>query len=152
MHVVLYQPEIPPNVGNVARQCVGMDATLHIVGPHALDFSSSRVRRAGLDYWEHLRMHEHATPEDFEHWLAGRTPWLVTKFGDLRYDQPAYAADDVLLFGNELRGLPDAWHEHWPGQRVSVPILGQVRSYNLSNTVAMVLAAASLRAGRFGKM
>ena len=65
MHVVLYQPEIPPNVGNVARQCVGMDATLHIVGPHALDFSSSRVRRAGLDYWEHVDVQTYASWADF---------------------------------------------------------------------------------------
>ncbi|MFP4222800.1 MAG: tRNA (cytidine(34)-2'-O)-methyltransferase [Phycisphaeraceae bacterium] len=149
LHVALYQPTIPPNTGNVSRQCVGMGAVMHLIGPHALDLSSGAVRRAGLDHWNDLTLIEHETPEAFEKWLDGREPWLVTKFGELRYDQPAYRDGDVLVFGNELTGIPPAWHARWPDRRLRIPIRGPVRSYNLSNTVAMVLSQASLKSGLF---
>lgn len=149
IHVALYQPKIPPNTGAVARQCVGMDAALHLIGPVAFDLSEHRVKRAGLDYWPHLTLHVHESPEVFLEWLGEREPWLVSKHGAMRYDGPAYVDEDVLIFGCELTGLPAAWHERWPGRVVSIPMLGKVRSYNLSNAVAVVLAQANLRAGRF---
>lgn len=149
LHVALYQPKIPPNTGAVARQCVGMDAALHLIGPIAFDLSEQRVKRAGLDYWPSLKLKVHETPEAFLAWLGERQPWLVSKHGPLRYDEPAYADEDVLIFGCELTGLPESWHARWPKRVVSIPILGNVRSYNLSNAVAIVLAQASLRAGRF---
>lgn len=147
LHVALYQPKIPPNTGNIARQCVGMGARLHLVGPHALDLSAHAVKRAGLDYWPHLALTEHATPEAFLAWLdaEGRTPWLVTKHGETRFDRAPYAEGDVLLFGNEIDGLPQAWHDRWPTRRVSIPIVGNVRSYNLANSVAVVLSTAVVR-------
>ncbi|MEX0744978.1 MAG: tRNA (cytidine(34)-2'-O)-methyltransferase [Phycisphaeraceae bacterium] len=151
LHVALYQPMIPPNTGATARQCVGMHARLHLIGPHRLDLSDHAVKRAGLDYWPHLMLSEHATPEAFVDWLTreGKAPWLVTKFGPQRYDQAPYVDGDVLVFGNEKAGLPEAWHDRWPERRLRVPILGQVRSYNLSNTVAMVLSQASSTAGLY---
>lgn len=147
LHVALYQPEIPPNTGNIARQCVGMGARLHLIGPHTLDLSARAVKRAGLDYWPHVALTEHRTPDAFVEWLAaeGATPWLVTKHGNARFDAPSYADGDVLVFGNETRGLPADWHERWPDRRVSIPIVGPVRSYNLSNAVAIVLATAWAR-------
>lgn len=147
LHVVLYQPEIPPNTGNIARQCVGMNAHLHLVGPLAIDLSRKSVRRAGLDYWDHLSLFVHETPESFLHWLGARKPWLVTKLGSIRYDKPAYRDEAVLIFGNETSGLPEAWHAKWPDCLVRVPIMGKIRSYNLANTVSVVLAQASLHAG-----
>lgn len=168
-HVALYHPVIPQNTGNIARLCVGMNAHLHIIGPHAFDLSDRSVRRAGLDYWPHLTLTDHADEEAFLGWLAGGSgdssrvstlgtgdespeprggarpnpePWLITKHGPLRFDQAAYRDGDVLILGNENTGLPESWHERWPGRRVCVPMPGPVRSYNLGNTAAIVLAQA----------
>ena len=149
MHVALYQPQIPGNTGNIGRLCVGMDATLHIIGPCAFDFSEKALRRAGLDYWPHLRWHLYPGPAEFLAWLGAREPWLVTKFGQQRFDQAAYEPEAVLLLGNEVRGLPADWHERWPQRTVSIPILGPIRSYNLANAAAMVLAHAKLATGAF---
>lgn len=152
LHIAMYQPEIPPNVGNIARQCVGMGAMLHLIGPYAIDLSSKAVRRAGLDYWPHLKLQQHDTPDAFLQWLGDRQPWLVTKFGQLRYDQAAYESDDVLLFGNELRGLPDAWRERWAERCVFIPMTSNIRSYNVANTVSVLLMEASRRSGLMDQM
>lgn len=148
-HVALYQPEIPPNTGNISRQCVGMGAMLHLIGPVVFDMSDSAVKRAGLDHWPHLKLTVHDTPEAFLTWLGERRPWLVTKFGATRYDRAGYATGDVLLFGNETRGLPAEWRERWADRCVAIPILGPVRSYNLSNAVALVLAQAMSTSGGY---
>lgn len=103
------------------------------------------MRRAGLDYWLHLHLTEHATPEAFLEWLGERQPWLVTKRGEIRFDHAPYHDGDVLLFGNEVTGLPREWHERWAARRVVVPQPGPVRSYNLANCVAIVLATAAVR-------
>lgn len=151
LHVALYQPKIPPNTGNIARQCVGMDAVLHLIGPIEFDLSDHAVKRAGLDYWPHLELIQHLDPEAFVVWLDGRIPWLITKSGKTRYDQPEYKDGDIILFGNELAGLPQTWRQRWPDRGVFIPILGQVRSYNLSNAVAVVLAQACLSIGAYGQ-
>lgn len=147
LHVALYNPAIPQNTGNIGRLCVGMRAKLHLIGPLGFDLSEHALRRAGLDYWPNLDLAVYESPNDFLKWLGGREPWLVTKFGDQRFDKPAYADDDVLIFGNENTGIPDAWHNRWPGRRVNIPILGPVRSFNLANSVAIALAHASAKAG-----
>lgn len=149
LHVVLYHPAIPPNTGNIARQCVGMNAHLHLISPK-FEVSSNTVKRAGLDYWEHLTISQYTSDRAFLNWLGDREPWLITKFGQLRYDRPAYQNEDILIFGNENTGLPETWHRKWPKRAVFIPILGQVRSYNLANSVALVLAQASLKAGLYG--
>jgi tRNA (cytidine/uridine-2'-O-)-methyltransferase len=151
MHVALYQPQIPGNTGNIGRLCVGMDATLHVIGPCAFDFSEKALRRAGLDYWPNLRWHLYPGPPEFLAWLGTREPWLVTKFGTQRFDQAPYEPDAVLILGNEVRGLPTEWHERWPHRTVSIPILGPIRSYNLANAAAMVLAQARSRSSTFGE-
>ena len=149
IHVVLYQPEIPPNTGNIARQCVGMNAGLHIIGPIEMDLSSSAVKRAGLDYWDHLDLTLHKDPAAFLEWLGDRKPWLVSKHGQLRYDRADYMDGDVLIFGNEITGLPEEWLSQWKSRTVYVPMPGKIRSYNLANTAGIVLAHASLKAGIF---
>lgn len=149
LHVALYQPSIPPNTGNIGRQCVGMNARLHLIGPLKIDLSAQAVRRAGLDYWPRLDLQQHETPEAFLTWLGERRLWVVTRHGDVRYDQADFADEDILLFGNELTGLPDAWHDRWPDRRVFVPVMGDIRSYNLANTAAIVMAQACLRAGLY---
>ena len=149
MHLVLYQPQVPPNTGNIGRLCVGMNTHLHIIGPCAFDFSDKSLRRAGLDYWPNLTWTMHAAPEAFLAWLGGRQPYLVSKFGPLRFDQPAYVESDVIILGNEVRGLPQEWHERWRERALHIPILGPIRAYNLANAAAMVLSQARLRVGAF---
>lgn len=149
IHVALYQPAIPPNTGNIARQCVGMNAKLHVIGPIVFDISDHSAKRAGLDYWKDLNYQYHDSPEDFLNWLGSRAPWLITKFGPSRFDQPPYADEDILIFGNENTGLPEAWHKKWAQRRVYIPMPGKVRSYNLSNACAIVLAHAHAKAELF---
>ena len=149
LHVALYQPEIPPNTGNIARQCVGMNACLHIIGPINMDLSSSAVKRAGLDYWDQLDLTFHNQEDDFLTWLGGRKPWLVSKHGKLRYDCADYADGDILIFGNEITGLPGKWLSRWTSRTVFIPMSGNIRSYNLANTASVVLAHASLKSGMY---
>ncbi len=149
MHLALYQPQVPPNTGNIGRLCVGMRAHLHIIGPCAFDFSDKALRRAGLDYWPELQWTLYSGPDEFLAWLGEREPWLVTKFGSVRFDRAAYRADDVIIMGNEVRGLPEAWRARWPERCVHIPILGPIRAFNLANAAAMVLAHAQLATGAF---
>ncbi len=150
MHLCLYQPQIPGNTGTLGRMCVGLDAHLHLIGPCAFDLSERAVRRAGLDYWPHLHLTLHPTPEDFLVWLGRRVPVLVTKHGRLRYDRFAYQADSVIILGNEVRGLPEDWRQRWAESCVHIPILGPVRSFNLANAGSIVLCQAKLVSGAFG--
>jgi tRNA (cytidine/uridine-2'-O-)-methyltransferase len=149
LHVVLYQPEIPPNTGNIARQCVGMNAGLHIIGPINMDLSSSAVKRAGLDYWDQLDLTFHKQADDFLAWLGDRKPWLVSKHGILRFDYADYSDGDILIFGNEITGLPEQWLSRWISRAVYIPMSGNIRSYNLANTASIVLAHASLKSGMY---
>ncbi len=124
-----------------------MGCELHLIGPIGFDLSEKALRRAGLDYWPHLNWTLHQDDDAFLDWLGDRKPWLVSKFGAHRYDQVTYEKDDIILMGNEVTGLPDAWHERWPDQIISIPIKGAVRSYNLANATAIVLAHAQLSCG-----
>jgi tRNA (cytidine/uridine-2'-O-)-methyltransferase len=124
-----------------------MQAHLHLIGPCGFEITDTRVKRAGLDYWHHLRLTLHPTPEDFLLWLGERRPWLVTRFGNIRYDKPGYKTGDVLLMGSETTGLPESWLARWPDRQVYIPMGGPVRNFNLSNACAVVLAQACLNAG-----
>ncbi len=149
MHIALYQPQIPGNTGNIGRLCVGMHTTLHIIGPCAFDFSEKALRRAGLDYWPNLKWHLYDNPDAFLSWLGTRQPWLISKFGLQCYHKTTFQADDVIIMGNEVRGLPPEWHQRWPQRIIAIPILGPVRSYNLANATAMVLSYAQSQTGGF---
>lgn len=149
MHVALYQPQIPGNTGNIGRLCVGMGAELEVIGPCAFDFSEKALRRAGLDYWPNLQWRLHENPEAFLKWLGERRPWLVSKYGKVRFDRVPYATEDVIILGNEVRGLPREWHQRWADRTLHVPILGPIRSFNLANTAAMILSQAKLATGAF---
>ncbi|MDX1681645.1 MAG: tRNA (cytidine(34)-2'-O)-methyltransferase [Phycisphaeraceae bacterium] len=145
MHLALYQPAIPPNTGNIGRLCVGLGAHLHLIGPIGFDLSEHSRRRAGLDYWSDLDWTLHDDPDAFLQWLGDRAPWLITKHGTHRFDRIDYQADDVLILGNENTGLPDTWHQRWTDRRIFIPIHGPVRSFNLANAAAIVLAQATVR-------
>lgn len=138
--VVLYQPEIPPNTGNVIRLCANTGCELHLVKPLGFPLDDARMRRAGLDY------HEFATLVVHESWaecvaaLAGRRIFAATTRGATRPDQAAFQPDDVLLFGPETRGLPTDVLAGIPPERcLRLPMRPDNRSMNLSNAVAATL-------------
>ena len=147
-HVVLHQPEIPPNTGNVIRLCANTGARLHLVRPLGFELDDARLRRAGLDYHEFAQLQVH---DDFDAFLAAVRPARVLALstrGTVRYDAVAYGPDDALLFGSESRGLPDAVLERVPPEaRLRLPMRPGNRSLNLSNSVAVVVFEAWRQAG-----
>lgn len=143
LHVILYEPEIPPNTGNIIRLCANTGAHLHLVHPLGFDLNEPRMRRAGLDYHEYARLTEH---QSLAACLAAIAPGNVYAFstrGRERYDSPVYKAGDALLFGPETRGLPQAVLDSLPSAQVlRLPMRPDSRSLNLANTVAVVVYQA----------
>ena len=135
---MLYQPEIPPNTGNIIRLCANTGYALHLIEPLGFDWDDKRVRRAGLDYHEFAEVKRYA---NFETYLAERNPKRVfacTTKGKAFHSDVQYQAGDALLFGPETRGLPDDIIESLPpAQRVRIPMLPDSRSMNLSNAVSV---------------
>lgn len=137
MHLVLYQPEIPPNTGNVIRLAANIGAALHLIHPLGFAIDDKHLRRAGLDYRERAVIHEWP---DFETWRAahpGNRVFAATKRGSVRYDRVTYRADDALLFGCETSGLPEA-RVASADASIYLPMQPGNRSLNLSNSVAVI--------------
>jgi tRNA (cytidine/uridine-2'-O-)-methyltransferase len=141
LHVALYEPEMPANTGNIGRLCVGAGCPLHLVGRTGFRLDDRLIRRAGLDYWPLLQLHQHATLADFERAVPGRVFCLSTK-GTRRYTEPRFVAGDVLLFGSESRGLPDEVLRRHADNVLVIPMPGEVRSMNLANAVSVALYEA----------
>ena len=142
-HVVLYQPEIPPNTGNIIRLCANTGSTLHLIHPLGFDFDDKRLRRAGLDYREFADVRQHADFDAFIGDVSPRRWFALSTRGRQRYDQNAYAPGDAFVFGPETRGLPQAMLDALPAERrVRLPMRAGQRSLNLSNTVAVVMYEA----------
>jgi tRNA (cytidine/uridine-2'-O-)-methyltransferase len=143
VHVVLFEPEIPPNTGNVIRLCANTGAALHLIRPLGFDLDDKKLRRAGLDYHEFARVAVH---DDLDAFLAAVSPqrlFAVSTRGRVRYDRVAYADDDALLFGPETRGLPQEILDALPeAQRLRLPMRPGNRSLNLSNAVAVIVFEA----------
>lgn len=137
LHIVLHQPEIPPNTGNVGRTCVALGAKLWLVRPLGFDLSEKALRRAGLDYWPYLQIQ---VVDDWDallqHFSAPRV-WLFTKKADQCYTDAKFQKGDVLVFGKETAGLPPEILEQFPGRKLRIPIRPQVRSLNLSCSVGV---------------
>jgi tRNA (cytidine/uridine-2'-O-)-methyltransferase len=152
MHVVLFNPEIPQNAGNVARTCVAVGAKLWFVRPLGFKLEDRYLKRAGLDYWPHL---DWEAVDDWNHLLArlpgaataAWRPWLFTKKGERLYTDVTYSTDDVLVFGCETQGLPAWLLDQYPERRLRMPIRPQVRSLNLSNSVAIAVYEALRQQG-----
>jgi tRNA (cytidine/uridine-2'-O-)-methyltransferase len=143
LNIVLYQPEIPPNTGNIIRLCANTGARLHLIRPLGFRLDDRQLRRAGLDYHEYAELSVHAD------WDSARAAlptarWLAfTTKGETRYDSVRYTDSDVLVFGSETRGLPPAVLAGFaPEQRIVLPQKPHSRSLNLSNTVAIALYEA----------
>ncbi|MEW6314280.1 MAG: tRNA (uridine(34)/cytosine(34)/5-carboxymethylaminomethyluridine(34)-2'-O)-methyltransferase TrmL [Pseudomonadota bacterium] len=141
--VVLYQPEIPPNTGNVIRLCANTGAGLHLVKPLGYTLDDKQLQRAGLDYHEYASVKVHENWQDCLEALSGRCLYALSTRGATRYDAPRYRAGDVFVFGPETRGLPQELLDALPEeQRLRLPMRPDNRSLNLSNTVAVVVFEA----------
>jgi len=136
LHIALYHPEIPPNTGNIGRLCLGIGAALHVVHPIGFSMDAKTVRRAGLDYWKHVDLHEHQDEAAFWEWVADRPVHLFSKRGGASYVHCPFAVGDVLLFGCETVGLPAELIA--ARGAFQIPMTGPTRSLNLSNAVAVV--------------
>lgn len=142
-HVVLFEPEIPPNTGNIIRLCANCGSTLHLIHPLGFELDDKRLRRAGLDYREFVGVREHASLAEFLSEVAPKRLYACTTRGAHPYAEVAYQPGDALLFGPETRGLPQAvLDELSPEQRIRIPMLPENRSLNLSNAVAVILYEA----------
>jgi tRNA (cytidine/uridine-2'-O-)-methyltransferase len=142
-HLILYQPEIPPNTGNVIRLCANVGATLHLVHPLGFVFDSARVRRAGLDYREMATVEQHADWPDCLSVLAESRVFALTTKGTRSIFEPEFVSGDAFLLGPETRGLPAKLLAAMPPDRVlRLPLKPGNRSLNLSNTAAVVLYEA----------
>ena len=139
-NIVLYQPEIPPNTGNIIRLCANTGCRLHLIEPLGFEIDDRRLRRAGLDYREFADLAVHA---DYQAFLEDRRPQRLFGFttkGSRPYQEAVFQPDDYLLFGPETRGLPADIREALPPEhRLRVPMLPHSRSLNLANTVALVV-------------
>ena len=138
-NIVLVEPEIPPNTGNIARLCLATDSTLHLVKPLGFSIDDKALKRAGLDYWKETKVElwdsfallQAANPE-------GRFWYLTTKT-NRPYFETAFRAGDFLVFGRETKGLPEALLEENPDRQLTIPMTSKTRSLNLANSAAIVL-------------
>lgn len=137
-HVVLWQPEIPNNTGNIGRTCLGMQAKLHLIGPLGFDISDKSVKRAGLDYWPYLKKSLHNSWEDFLISEPEGRKFLVTTKSDQLCFKLKYQKNDYFVFGRETKGLPDEMLDAYPDQKIRIPMVGPTRSLNVANAVAII--------------
>jgi tRNA (cytidine/uridine-2'-O-)-methyltransferase len=143
LHVALWEPEIPPNTGNVARLCAATGAALHLIGRLGFRLDNRSLRRAGLDYWDALAVHRHATLADFEAALASNRIFCFSARAAVPYTQVAYREGDCLLFGGESHGLPDGVRDRYGERALCIPMpAGRVRSLNLATAVGIALYEA----------
>jgi len=149
--VVLYQPEIPPNTGNVIRLCANTGARLHLIRPLGFTLEDAQLRRAGLDYHEYTALQVHDSLEAALATIQPRRLFALSTRGRTRFDTPRYEAGDAFLFGPETRGLPDDVLDALPeAQRLRLPMRPDNRSLNLSNAVAVVVFEAWRQHGYAG--
>jgi len=142
-HIVLYQPEIPPNTGNIIRLCANTGSTLHLIHPLGFKLDDRKLRRAGLDYREWAALREHNSLAAFRHDVNPLRLWGVSTRGVTTYSEAAFQAGDAFLFGPETRGLPDEVLEELGEAAVlRLPMTADSRSLNLSNTVAVLVYEA----------
>jgi tRNA (cytidine/uridine-2'-O-)-methyltransferase len=144
MNVVLVEPEIPPNTGNVARLCAATKSVLHLVEPFGFKLDDAQLKRAGMDYWQQVEWHRWANWKAFEAQIpAGARLWFIESGGQKIYSEVKFSTDDYLVFGRETAGLPKALLEKNKDHWLLIPMFNaQSRSLNLSNCVALVLFEA----------
>ena len=139
--IVLFQPEIPGNTGTIGRTCVALGIDLYLIGPLGFDLSLKAVRRAGLDYWQHLTIHRFASFSDFlqQELCPPQNLFFFSRFAEQIYYHARFTNDSYLIFGSETQGLPAEILHSYPGQSYQLPTFSdKIRSLNLANVVTTV--------------
>ncbi len=148
LHVALFEPEIPPNTGNIIRLCANAGAQLHLIKPLGFELDDKRLRRAGLDYHEFSDVKLYDNFAEFTIWLGKRRLFACTTKGSKHHDQAAHEDEDVLLFGPESRGLPTEILDNINAEhKIKIPMQANSRSLNLSNATAIILYEAWRQCG-----
>ncbi len=142
LHIVLYEPEIPQNTGNIGRLCVGADCELHLIKPIRFLLDDKSLKRAGLDYWQHLKLQVHDSINEIYDAFPAERIFLATTKTNNTFWHTSYREGDVLVFGPESRGLPESLLNQFPTQCIQIPMSDKIRSINLSNSVAIVMYEA----------
>lgn len=151
MHIILHQPEIPGNTGNIGRTCVATGTSLHLIEPLGFRLDEKSIRRAGMDYWQHLDVTRYVNFAEFQEKHPGAKIWMATTKAKRAYTEVTYSPEDYIMFGKESAGIPEEILVEHEESCIRIPMLPAIRSLNLSNSVAIVLYEA-LRQQGFGKM
>lgn len=144
IHIVLVEPEIPPNTGNIARSVAATDSVLHLVKPLGFSLDEKSLRRAGLDYWPYVTLEIHDSLDDFLEKYKDKRMWLSTTKGEKLYTEADFRDEDMILFGKETAGLPREFIEERKDRAIRIPMSKdtRLRSFNLSNAANIVLFEA----------
>ncbi len=148
MNIVLLEPEIPANTGNIGRTCVATGSSLHLIKPLGFELDEKHLRRAGMDYWKQIDLHLYENYEEFCNINSGATVHFATTKGQKMYTDAHFDADDFIMFGKESAGIPEEILLSHPENCIRIPMQGGIRSLNLGNSVAVVLYEA-LRQNNF---
>lgn len=151
MHIILHQPEIPANTGNIGRTCVATGTSLHLIEPLGFRLNEKEIKRAGMDYWEHLDVTRYMNFEEFKALHPQAKIWMATTKANRTYTEVSYGAEDFIMFGKESAGIPEEILVDYEESCIRIPMLSQIRSLNLSNSVAIVLYEA-LRQQNFSQL
>lgn len=151
MHIILHQPEIPANTGNIGRTCVATGTSLHLIEPLGFRLDEKSIRRAGMDYWEHLDVTRYMNYREFQERHPGAKIWMATTKAKHVYTDVAFGPDDYIMFGKESGGIPEEILVENEETCIRIPMMDEIRSLNLSNSVAIVLYEA-LRQNHFQGM
>lgn len=151
MHIILHQPEIPANTGNIGRTCVATGTSLDLIEPLGFQLNEKQIKRAGMDYWEHLDLHSHINFDAFKKSHPDARIWMATTKAKHIYTDVSFGADDYIMFGKESAGIPEEILVDYEETCIRIPMLPTIRSLNLSNSVAVVLYEA-LRQQQFAQM
>lgn len=151
LNIVLYEPEIPSNTGNIGRTCVATGTRLHLIEPLGFRLNEKAIRRAGMDYWSDLDVTTYVNYEEFLEKNSGAKIYMATTKSRQTYTEVSYEPDCYIMFGKESAGIPEEILVNHPDTCVRIPMIGETRSLNLSNSVAIVLYEA-LRQNNFDHM
>ncbi len=148
MHIVLHQPEIPANTGNIGRTCVATGTGLHLIEPLGFRLDEKSIKRAGMDYWDRLDVTRYINYQEFQEKHPGAKVWLATTKAKKIYTDVSFHMDDYIMFGKESGGIPEEILVDHEEDCIRIPMLPDIRSLNLSNAVSIVLYEA-LRQNQF---
>lgn len=151
MNIILHQPEIPANTGNIGRTCAATGTSLHLIEPLGFRLTEKDIKRAGMDYWDKLDVTRYMNFEEFKLMHPDAKIWMATTKAHRTYTDASFGPDDFLMFGKESAGIPEEILVDYENTCIRIPMLPQIRSLNLSNSVAIILYEA-LRQQSFSQM